>query len=128
MIRIGQGKKTLVGYVESARKRESPRCSMEASKHPPDGADKTPGGTAKTSGLPWRLAWFYPLSLLETELLLSEFELFSLELDSDLEPILFLSSLFFHQFLPGFIAVSLEFEPFFAQPESFPLKLDFFAF
>ncbi len=47
----------------------------------------------------WRIARFCPLSLLEGELLLSEFEFVPLELDSDLKPILFLSPLFFHQSL-----------------------------
>jgi hypothetical protein len=36
--------------------------------------------------------------------------------------------LFFHKFLPGFIATSSEFEPFFAQPQSFCLELDLFFF
>ena len=103
-----------------------PGVRMEASKHTPDDTCQTPGGATKTPGLPWRIASLCPFFLLEAKLLLSKFEFVPLELDSDPKPILFLSSLFFHQLLPGFIAVSLEFEPFFAQPESFCLKLDLF--
>ena len=60
-------------------------------------------------------------------MLLSKFEFFPLELDSDPKPILFLPPLFFHQFLPGFVAIPLEFERFFAQPESFCFKVDLFS-
>jgi len=47
------------------------RYLMKVSKHTPTGADKTPGGTKKTPRLPWRIARFCPLFLLEGELLLS---------------------------------------------------------
>ena len=51
-----------MGYVRGARNRESPCCSMEASKHTPNGAKETPGGTTKTPGLPWRIAIMFDTS------------------------------------------------------------------
>jgi hypothetical protein len=45
-----------VEFVGRSRNRETSRRSMEASKHRPNHASETPGGTAKTPGLPWRVA------------------------------------------------------------------------
>jgi hypothetical protein len=45
-----------VEFVGRARNRESSCRSMEASKHRPNDPGETPGGTAKTPGLPWRIA------------------------------------------------------------------------
>ena len=43
-------------FVGSARNRESSCGSMEASKHTPNDAHETPGGSTKTPGLSWRIA------------------------------------------------------------------------
>ena len=43
-------------FVGRTRNRESSCHSMETSEYRPNDADETPGGTAKTPGLPWRIA------------------------------------------------------------------------
>jgi hypothetical protein len=45
-----------VGFVGDYRKRESPWCSMEASKHTPNDTNETPGGTTKTPRPSWCIA------------------------------------------------------------------------